>query len=60
MILIYKDSKGPDLLVSEIRAAIKELRSRKAVGIDQIRAEFWKNLGKEATIELVQLCEILL
>ena len=45
---IDKDSRGPDLLVSEIRAAIKELKSRKAVGIDEIPAEFWKSLGMEA------------
>jgi len=54
---VEKDCIGPDLIVSEIRAAIKELKSRKAVGIDNIPAEFWKNLGKEATIELMKLCE---
>ena len=54
---VDKDGKGPDLIVSEIRAAIKELKSRKAVGIDEIFTEFLKNLGKEATIELMKLCE---
>ena len=53
---VVKDSRGPDLLVSEIRAAIKELKSRKAVGVDEITAEFWKSLGKEAT-ELIKLCD---
>ena len=50
---VDKDPKGPDLLVSEIRAAIKELTSRKAVGIDEIPAEFWKSLGKAAITELI-------
>ena len=54
---VDKDCKGPDLLVSEIRAAIKELKDRKAVGIDEIPAEFWKSLGKEATTGLINLCE---
>ena len=40
-----------------IRAAIKELQSRTAVGIDEIPVEFWKNLGKETTTELMKLCE---
>ena len=40
---VDKDCKGPDLLVSEIRAAIKETKNRKAVGIDEIPAEFWKH-----------------
>ena len=52
-----KDSRGPDLLVSEIRAAIKELKSRKAVDIDEIPAEFWTGLGKETATELIKLCE---
>ena len=54
---VDKDCKGPYLIVSEIRAAIKELKSSKAVGIDEIPAEFWKSLGKEATTELMKLCE---
>ena len=32
-------------------------RSRKAVSIDEIPAEFWKSLGKEARTELMKLCE---
>ena len=45
------------MLVSEIRVAIKELKNRKAVGINEIPAEVWKSLGKKATTELVELCE---
>ena len=54
---VSKDRKGPDLLLSEVRAAIKELKNRKAVGIDEVPPELWKSLGKEATSELMQLCE---
>ena len=54
---VDKDIKGPDLFVSEIRAAITEFKIRKAVGIGEIPAEFLKNLGKEATTELIKLCE---
>ena len=52
---VDKDSKGPDLLASEIKAAIKDLKNGKAVGIDGIPAEFWKNLNEEATLELVNV-----
>ena len=45
------------MIVSEIKAEIKELKSRKAVCIDEIPTELWKNLGKKATIELMKLCE---
>ena len=51
---VDEDSKSPDLLASEIKAAIKDLKNGKAVGIDGIPAEFWKNLDEEATSELVQ------
>ena len=42
---VDKDFKGPDLLVSEIRAAVKELKDRRAIGIDELPVEFWKSLG---------------
>ena len=54
---VDEDSKGPDLLASEIKAAIKDLKNGKAVGIDGIPAEFWKNLDEEATLELVNICK---
>ena len=54
---VDEDSKGPDLLASEIMAAIKDLKNGKAVGIDDIPAEFWKNLDEEATSELVNICK---
>ena len=40
-----------------IRAAIKEWKNRKAVGMDEIHAAFRKKLGKEATTELMELYE---
>ena len=37
---VDEDSKGPDILASEIKAAIKDLKNGKAVGINGIPAEF--------------------
>jgi hypothetical protein len=54
---VENDNNGPELLESEIRAAIKELKNKKAEGVDGIPAEFWKNLGEDGTSELVELCK---
>ena len=48
-------SKGPQILDCEIKIAVKGL-NRKAVGVDGIPAEFWKNLSEEGTSELVYIC----
>lgn len=52
------DFKGPDLLESEIRKAISEMKDKKAVGIDAIPSEFLKNLGENSMKELTQLCQV--
>ena len=44
---VCKDKKGPELLRSEIMAAITEMKGIKAVGVDNIPTEFWKVLGEE-------------
>jgi len=54
--LVEDDYKGPKLLESEIRAAIKEMKQNKAVGVDEIPAEFWKVLGDGAMNELIGIC----
>src|SRR6218665_2501200 len=51
------EAQGPSLLESEIRMAIKEMKSKKSTGIDNISAEMIKSLGEEATEELVLLCK---
>ena len=53
---VLPDCKGPDLLESEIMAAIREMKKNKAVGVDNIPAEFWKVLGERGMKELVELC----
>src|SRR3981081_3989932 len=52
---IEQDIKGPEILESEITAAIKEMRTRKAVGPDNIPAEFLKILGKDAQRQLIEI-----
>ena len=54
---VPEDGKGPDLLNSEINEAIREMKRNKAVGVDDIPAEFLKALGEKGTQELVEMCK---
>ena len=54
---INEDCKGPDLIDSEIVSAIGEMKKNKAVGVDNIPAEFWKVLGERGMKELIDLCK---
>ena len=54
---INEDCKGPDLIDSEIVSAIGEMKKNKAVGVDNIPAEFWKVLGESGMKELIGLCK---
>jgi hypothetical protein len=49
------DEQGPSILKEEIRRAIKEMKLRKAEGIDGIPAEFLKTLGDKAKEELIEM-----
>jgi len=51
------DEKGPELLESEILQALKEMKTGKAVGVDEVPAEFLKVLGERGEKELVTLCK---
>src|SRR5277367_1279237 len=51
------DEKGPDLLESEILQALKDMKTGKAVGVDEVPAEFLKVLGEKGEKELVTLCK---
>lgn len=53
---VEEDDKGPELLVDEIRVAIKEMKNKKAEGIDGIPAEILKILGVEANKRLEEIC----
>ena len=48
---------GSDILESEVRAVIKEMKENKAVGVDGIPAEFLKNLGPKGMQEIVEICK---
>lgn len=52
---VEDDRKGPELLRSEIEAAIRDMKKNKAEGIDEIPAEFWKVLGEKGMNELIGL-----
>jgi len=54
---IEEDNKGPDLLGDEIRAAIKEIKKGKAVGVDETPADFLKIMGEEAYLYLERICK---
>ena len=55
--LSNEDELGPSMLRDEINQAIKEMKLRKAEGIDCIPGEFLKTLGEKAKEELVELCQ---
>jgi hypothetical protein len=54
---VDKDNMGPDLIIDEIKAAIKEMKNGKAEGYDEIPAEFWKLLGETALGKIEELCQ---
>ena len=54
---VREDCKGPELLTREITEAIKEMKRNKAVGVDNIPAEFLKVLGDKGSKELVEMCK---
>ena len=55
---INEDEKGPELLNSEIRTAIQEMKTKKLEGADGILAEFWKALGERAEKSLYSCVRI--
>ena len=53
---VDSDERGPNLLTAEIHAAIAEMKNRKAVGPDDIPAEFLKLLEERTLVKLAELC----
>ena len=45
------------MLDAEMKSAIAEMKNNKAVRVDGIPAEFWKNHGDGAMKELIDLCK---
>jgi hypothetical protein len=43
---VDKDEKGPYILQSEVKKAIKEMRNKKATGDDDVPGDVLKLLGK--------------
>ena len=57
-ILVDNDEKGPMILRSEVDWAIRNMKNKKATGIDDIPAELLKTLGEEGK-ELWNLCSLI-
>jgi exonuclease III len=53
---VKEECKGPDVLRSEVLAAIKDLKKNKAAGVDDIPSEFLQALGEKGEKEMVELC----
>ena len=53
---VDRDSRGPTLIASEIREAIREMKTGKAVGVDGIPAELLKLLADEQLGRLEEIC----
>ena len=51
------DQRGPDLLSEEIYAGIMEMKDGKAVGVDDVPAEFLKMLDGRTMEKLIDLCK---
>ena len=54
---VDEDEKGPEILRSEVMAALKEMKEGKAVGVDEIPAEMLKSLGDKAEQEIHGICK---
>ena len=54
---VEMDEVGPGLLTEEIKRAIKDMKEHKAVGVDDIPAEFLKRLGDKGIKEMTSLCK---
>jgi hypothetical protein len=54
---VAEDEKSPGILDSEVRHAIEEMKNDKAVGVDNIPAEFLKTLGKKGIREMIDICQ---
>lgn len=52
---VESDRLGPEMLKSEIEEAIKQIKVRKAEGLDEIPAEMIKGINESANSELICL-----
>ena len=58
-ILVDNDEKGPMILRSKVDWAIRNMKNKKATGIDDIPAELLKALSEEGKEELWNLCSLI-
>ena len=53
---VEEDDKGPTIIESEVRAALNELKARKAVGVNG-PAEFLKLLGEDGCKQMTKITQ---
>lgn len=54
---VEEQSLGPVIINEEILAAIKAMRLKKAEGVDELPAEFWKVIGPAGVAHVSRLCQ---
>ncbi|XP_030851751.1 uncharacterized protein LOC115928566 [Strongylocentrotus purpuratus] len=54
---VMADGVGPPLLPKEVRAAVCQLKEKRAAGEDNITAEMLKNMGEAGIMALTELCQ---
>ena len=52
---VEEDSLGPGILDAEIEGALRDMKARKAVGVDNIPCELLKNLGRDGKRRFFEL-----
>ena len=52
---VEEDNLGPGILDTEIERALRDMKARKAVGVDNIPCELLKNLGRDGKRVLYEL-----
>ena len=53
---VDEECRGASILMSEIQKAIREMKTRKATGVDELPIELFKCLSEEGLAEIVHLC----
>lgn len=56
---VREEEKGYSIMQSEVEKAMKEMRNRKACGVDEIPSELWKGLEDYGIRDITSLCNMI-